>query len=487
MAQLLSGITGAASGAVDALKNTVSVNANTKEKMTLEAASVPNFLIDFYQTNRRALGFAPQSGSTLIAIGVVIAVVVYIVGSILASLVMGFLNQSAVRYFLIGLLVLLGIYLIYYYGFKPDTKAPLIAEARNDIYGLLGKEPFQTMQPSPDDSQPLINLQPLAIRQTGYIGPKERGGVFELEAGLNATLKAGIRFFTLQIDYLDAKKDRAVFAKPGEPTLLYRDDSLVLVSKNGADLAAVAQGLANYAFSEQVVNNGMPLIIYLHFVKTPNAVKEPEKYVTFLRKTAIALGPLLNNHLGLTGDGTFARQQAEATLFTTPISAFQKRVIFLCNADTSMLRNLDTIGMKRLDPKEDLDYLVNARVYAETTADAVGATGLAVNDRVPPAAVLVSLPRILGLGDKDKEAFAQRGKGRFVIAMGKQIDGNPTPKDLRVALGTLGVNAVPMNLFGDKKDELAKLVATWKDKFYALKPVALHSVRTTPVGLTVSA
>lgn len=483
MASILSGITGAATGAVDTLKDKAveTVDKNTQEKMALQGASIPDFIIDFYQTQRRALGYEAQTSSgTLTTIAISIAVVLAIIGIILAMILRILIRQPIVKAAILILFCAAIAYVLYYLYLKPSTKKEFAAEVRDDFNALFGaNEGFQVRAAAPDGEQSLINLQPLSVRQIAYVGP-EKGGLFDVEAGIYTPLKFGIRFFTFQIDYLDATKDSNSFASPGEPTLLYRDDAMVLVSKNSANLRRIADELGRFAFTEEVLNNTFPLVIYLHFTRTPNATKSPELYLDFLKKTAVALEPLLTNHLGLTGDGSFVRQQAEATLFTTPIKALERKVIFLTNVDTTLFRRPEALGLQRVEPKADLDYLVHARVYAETPADAMGATSVSAGER--PAAVLVSLPRVLGLSTKEQEAFAQRGKGRFVIGMGSQLGGNPTAKQLKVVLESLAVNSVLMSMAERDKSDLKRKIDSWKNKFYRAKPLILQSMRQTPVG-----
>jgi hypothetical protein len=100
--------------------------------------------------------------------------------------------------------------------------------------------PFQDYREGFQDSQanavPLqealvLNLQPLAIKDTGFLGPYPKGSYKEDIATANV-LKAGCRFLTLQIDYTDLKMDLSLFEVPGVPTLLIRGPDGKLLSKN---------------------------------------------------------------------------------------------------------------------------------------------------------------------------------------------------------------------------------------------------------------
>jgi hypothetical protein len=447
------------------------------EQEKLQEAGIISPIIDTYTKIRAGLGYNPATGGWLNAVIVslyaVVLVIVFLFGIALNYL----WNMKPFRYTLIGVGILLIVsaisYAAYHYLYL-GKEGNLVDAALADYKAALGKEPFQNPEATSEEflDQPLLNIQPLALKQVGFIGPKEKGGLFKPTEAVQASLKAGVRFFVFQVDFLEVSKDAQKFADKGEPTLLYRDDKGTLVSGNGGDLKKVAQTLADYAFSEEVIHSSLPIVIYLHFVRTPSPVKSPEEYVNFLSKTAAALEPLYSRlPVG------YARQQSEATLFKTPVRTFQKQVLYLTNVDTAIFRKPEILGMKPFDPKYDLDNLVHAQVYADTSDDMLGATIRTADEKPNAPCVIASWARLKGLSERAMDSFAQRAKSRFVIAMPGQI-GNPSKAEIETALNRLGVNVLPLNLFGESATDLQKKLSLWKgQRFLHVKPPALRTAQ----------
>jgi hypothetical protein len=306
--------------------------------------------------------------------------------------------------------------------------------------------------------------------------------MFDSTVGIQSALKVGVRVFVLQISYLDVKKDSSKFDEQYKPTLVYRNDSGDLISSNGANIKEVAKTLAAYAFSESIVSSTQPLILYIHVQRSPNALREPEKYVKYLSSIAEFLEPLQEFMVGSTAEGNFKRQQNEQILLTTPISTFEKKVIVLCNADTSIFRNLKSLGLDNIDTKYDLDFMVNVRVYLDGSSDAaLGVTTVPLNGEMVNA-VIVPFKSVEGLSEDNMDKFAMKGKTRFVIAMPSQMK-NPTAESIKTAITKCSVNCIPLNLFGEGVDELKEKIKVWKNEpFYTVKAQNYRSV-SQPVSL----
>jgi hypothetical protein len=372
--------------------------------------------------------------------------------------------QVVVFCFMMGFLVSLILYYVF-------VKRVLSASGVNVVTSL-HLEGFTSGQ-APETS--LINLQPLAVKQVAYVGPNENDGTFDTTLGVQSALKTGVRFFTFQIGYLEVKKDSAKFDDPYLPTLLYRDDGGHLISANGANIGEVAKMLATYAFAPQNEAATQPLIIYLHFESTPNPLRETEKYVKFLSKVAELLQPLQEYMIGVSPSGNFQRQQNENALLLTDISTFENTVLFFSNADTSIFRNLKSLGMDNIDPKYDLDYMVNMRVYLDNSSDKIGVSSVPHNGEVPNA-VIVPFNTIEALKDDEQDVFATKGKSRFTIAMPSQMK-NPSLDSISKALNTCNVNTIALNLFGEPIDDLKKKLKAWGgEPFYKLKAVNYRTV-----------
>jgi len=328
----------------------------------------------------------------------------------------------------------------------------------------IGKEGFADAAPIT-----LQNAQPLTIKQAAFLGPLPEGH-FDTENGAVQALRAGFRSFIFQIDYLDTKRDENLYALPGIPTLLYRADDGGLIRENSADINEVAQSIANSAFRPEVPKNTDPVVIYLHILRAPSVVRDPDGYKIFLSKIATALNPLAPMHLGMTPLGTFNRQKQEAVLLSTPLSNFEGQVIVLCNADTSVFKN----ASPQINPADDLDFWVNMRVYLNNSADTLGITQMPASG-VTPSAVVVKLADILALPSQKADAFAAQGKTRFVIALPSQM-ANPTVQELDTAINLLGINMVPLDIFSDNVDNVKALVKKYDSNDFRMKPAGLRQV-----------
>jgi len=347
-------------------------------------------------------------------------------------------------------------------------------------------EPFldvsSTAEAAPKaDTVTLVNIQPVSIKQIGYVGPTERGGKFETDIGIINAIQAGVRFFTLQIDYLDTSPGPG-FDPINTPTLVYRSDSKAIISTNGASIADVAKQLSIYAFNNSFPTNAHPIVLYLHFVRTPNYISKPDKYMKFLSAVATALAPLNAHILSKTETTDFSRQSNERVLINTPVAAFENKALIFTNADTTIFRNAEKLGMTPVPMDQDLDYMTCMRVYLDDESDSLGIT-TSIADGVAHA-VAVSYKRLNALSAEKKNQFAAKGKSRFVIAMAgqtEQVDQNMINALTKAA----GVNTVPMNLFGKSDPEIKSQLSTWGGNYFTkMKPVTIRSTKVAVAGYT---
>lgn len=475
------------SGAVDKVKD---AGAAAKEEV-LDAAEVAAlvsfgvipFLATWLQEQRKAFGLPRIDNPGYFAIfAITIVIVSGLIIGFVYTLIFKFINvftsvgtgERAPMWKIIIFCLVIGFvvsFILYFMFVAPALRAANVDIAKQ-VATTLSVESF--VNQAPDTS--LINLQSLAVKQTAYIGPSEVDGVFDATVGVQSALKVGVRVFVLQISYLDVKKDSSKFDEQYVPTLVYRNDAGDLISSNGANIKEVAKTLAAYGFSESMNAATQPLILYLHFQRTPNALREPEKYVKFLSSVAERLEPLQEFMLGSTSEGNFKRQQNENILLTTPVSTFEKKIIVLCNADTSAFRNVTSLGLDNIDTKYDLDFMVNIRVYLDdSNSDKLGVTTQPLNGEKANA-VIVPFNSLEGLSQEDMDKFAMKGKSRYVIAMPSQMK-NPTADSIKTVIGKCGVNCVPLNLFGEAIDELKGKIKAWNGQpFYTVKGQSYRSL-----------
>jgi hypothetical protein len=453
-------------------KDAAQIARDAAEIASYTSFGVPLVIAQWIQSQRIALGLPQMTDPVgLIIVAFIIAAlfatfiaIIYGVISTIFGIFIGGLQGKALPIYQVVIFCIIAgflVSLVLYYMFVRQ----LLNASGLNVVKSLNLEGFASGQ-TPETS--LINLQSLSVKQAAYVGPNEKGGTFDTTLGIQSALKTGVRFFTFQIGYLEVKKDSAKFDDPYVPTLLYRDDNGHLISANGANIGEVVKTLANNAFSSSLPSGTQPLIIYLHFESTPNPLREPEKYVKFLSKVAEFLQPLQEHMLDVSSSGNFKRQQNEAGLLSADISTFESTVLFFSNADTSIFRNLKTLGMDNLDPKYDLDFIVNMRVYLDNASDKLGVTAVPHNGEVPNA-VIIPFKTIDALKDDEQDVFAKKGKTRFTIAMPSQMK-NPSADSISKALDNCNVNTIALNLFGEPIDDLKKKLKGWGDEpFYKVK------------------
>ena len=250
-----------AAAAAEAYAKAKLLEARTAAEATsLSQLFFPASAITWYQTQRAALGFEPPTISQMPMLFIVIPMVISIIIGIIYSQSMAtiditskaiqgkktsqFQNIFVIFMFLIIFTLLItGIFFL----FGPASKVSDSLAGTQKAIGT--KTGFQNAPAKPADeaSYRLVNIQPLAIKQTGFVGPTEQDGTFDPALGIQTAVRSGVSFFTLQIDYLEREQDPKSFDAINLPTLLYRDSTGKLISKNGASIKETAQQLANYS------------------------------------------------------------------------------------------------------------------------------------------------------------------------------------------------------------------------------------------------
>ena len=350
-------------------------------------------------------------------------------------------------------------------------------------------EDKQAVADSTDNSEQvtLVNIQPVSVKQAGYVGLTEKDGEFNTTNAVINHIRAGVRFFVLQIDYLEQSPGPG-FDPVYTPTLLYRNNSGALISKNGASISDLAKQLSTYAFNRDFPTYSQPLILYLHFVRMPNILTEPERYMKFMASVAEALEPIRPLILDKYDSTDFTRQKGERVLLYSPLKNFEGKVLIWTNADTSIFRNTQKLSIGSVPLSQDLDYMACMRVYLEDSTDNFGVTTVASES--PAYAIIVPFKRFNGMKDrrgvlnKEKHDYAMKNKSRFVIAMPDQTE-DVTPKQIRNLLTSAGVNTVPMNLFGKSDVDIKDQISFWGDTvFLKMKPAVLQSSKAAVAGYT---
>lgn len=480
------------------ISDAVSKGEDEAERLMLKAYFLPDNWITWYQNERESFGIGPPSATILgleqfLIIPIIFAMILMLIKWLFMYIftfysngVTGKLHDHKEKLLFIITFTMIICFAAFYiyvnfieaYLIRPKsvntvTDAVIAISSAGTVSGF--QNPSSSLKT--DDAQyKLVNIQPLAVKQAGFLGPAEINGEFNPEVTIMNGIRLGVRFFTLQIDYLDSPKDAKLFDNVGTPTLLYRNVAGKLISTNGATIKNVAQQLATYAFSPDFGSQVQPIVVYLHFVRTPDAIRKPKEYLKYMMQVAEALQPIQSFILKDTSLASFRRQQNEAGLLEIDLTSIEKSIILLSNADTTLFRNTKAVGMT-VGPISDLDSLINMRVYLDSESDSklFGITE-PVHEK-KPYAIIVPYSRIKGLSQKERDAFAIKNKRRFVIAMPDQME-SPTQADMKLVLNEAGVNVIPINLIGTDPKQITSMVSLWQsDSYYKLKPMMLQSFK----------
>lgn len=277
------------------------------------------------------------------------------------------------------------------------------------------------------DARTLLNFRPLTVRLPGYInGPNgSTDGVFSPTFGINAALTLGARGFFFDIDYEDAR--------PCVPAIIFRDNFGIKRSLNNGNIKMAITELASKAFT----TNYDPVMIIIYLRRIPPGPKQQSK---FFGAIAAALNPLSQYHLGQTDKGNFHNCRSESILFTSRITDYQKKFIVITNYDTSRLP-------ARSNPKDNLDYWTNARIYEDPSgkSTALGSVTVAAPSAPPATALVGHISQLLNIGKKDEGTYQTQASGKFCIAIGSP-DFAYTPTQVSKLMNTLGIQCVPLDV-----------------------------------------
>jgi hypothetical protein len=334
------------------------------------------------------------------------------------------------------------------------------------------------------DDLKLINLQPLTVKQAGFIGPLDAGVFQEAEAVTN-TLKAGVRTFFFQIDYHeDPNKDTKLFPGVKEPCLLYRDDSGVLTSTNAGSILKMSQAIADIGFSNSVPSQTDPIVIILYGARVPaDPVTNPKGYLAYCTKIASQLKPLAPFHLGMTAQGDYHRQALAGQLFTSPFKNFEKKVIIVSNFDTTLYRNVMKMGLAPYAPADDLDYWTHAQIFKDDVGLNVGQQTLGVTAVAGPNVTtrakiytIDSMRAVIGAGDAAISAWATKNKSVFTIVVPPSTT-NPSYDEISTMIKKMGVNVLPFDFFSFDLSDTKRRIQIWNSATWNMRPAALRPTK----------
>ena len=325
----------------------------------------------------------------------------------------------------------------------------------------------------PINQKALVNFAPLTVMNAGYAGPAENG-VYSEEEVVAASLKAGARCFILPIDYHDnSSLPKPAFPNAGEPCLLYRDSGGVIRSLNAGSISKVAQALANLAFNDIIPLKNDPSIVVLYFVKTPQ--QNTKEYLRYCSQVAKALNPLIPFMLGQAPEGVYNRQGRQDELLYTAIPNLEKKVILMSNIDTTIFRTPTRVGIQRVSPQEDLDFMVHLRLFGQT--DALAGATEKVSPNQFPRGYLENFTYYSSVPQNRIKDIADNNRIRWVVTIpGSKL----SLKDVKTAIDSLGIQAVGLDLYSFTEAE-KPILNLWKESGWKIKPNAIRFTRPDPI------
>ena len=310
------------------------------------------------------------------------------------------------------------------------------------------------------DEPSLLSLQPFAVKQAGYA----KNSVFIEEESVVNALRAGVRSFVLQIDYHEDPKKGPV----GEPCLLLRSKNGTLTSTTVGSIQKVCQSLADHAFTDPIAGKEDPIVLFLYVKRTPYSVIEnPKEYLIFLSKIAKELTPLTKKHLGT----TYLRQGGEDDILHLPLRTFEGKFIILTNAETTLFRTADKVGVS-VDPPDDLDYWSNMQVF-KRSGENLGITQVST-DKKANAYIFSKEELETALSSTEKnDDFIKETRALFTIYV-PDNEKNPEKESIQMILTKLGINLLPLDLFSEPVEAMRPITEPWNTSIWLQKPFVLQ-------------
>ena len=320
---------------------------------------------------------------------------------------------------------------------------------------------IQKIEPIETSEKALVNFAPLTVTQPGFMGPLVNG-VFDEKNGVTQLIRAGVRCFVLSIDYHEEPSMKPpLYADMNMPCLLCRDSGGTIRSLNSGSIEKVSQIMSDTAFSSICPSPNDPLILILHFVRTPDKTTDQTAFLRYCSQVAKELAPLTQYHLGQTPQGSYNRQSKQDDLLYTPLREIEKKVLIFSNLDTRLFRTVKP----SYSPKEDLDFWVHLRLYKDST-NSLGVTQNVTQNQM--ARGLVDTVNYFStIPPENVATMVDKTRIRWSIAL-SDTGTNPSLENLTTLINTIGVQCVPLSIVNADDREKA-LVAAWKQSSWLPK------------------
>lgn len=281
----------------------------------------------------------------------------------------------------------------------------------------------------------LVNFYALACRYTGYIGPIE-DGYFDPSVSVQMAVNAGCRVFVLDIDYIDVQCNATyiprIVVRDSKGRMMIQYNDKYRVNDPTGEIRSVCDAIQTHAFSGSSGNARDPVIIVLHFLRTPPGGAKSLSVLQYYSLVAKALAPFRDRLLGNEpSGGTYHRQSQESILLINSIDTYSGKVLVFSNADTSGFRN----SSASFESYDDLDFLVNLRLMKSVDKD------------VASFGVIETTDYFMNLPETEKSTAVQQTKMKWTICLSPNPSLPVTAAVYDKITKTYGVQCVPAQLF----------------------------------------
>jgi hypothetical protein len=344
-----------------------------------------------------------------------------------------------------------------------------IASARRPVTELLGQNVM------PESEECFVNFYSLGCRYTGYIGPMNEG-YWDPDLAVQLAVNAGCRTFVLEIDYLDECDGETTKYFPrivvrdaqGKMRIKYNSNRPICNSPQYSNIRDVCEKINFYAFASSCQNASDPVVIVLYFLRQPPGSYKSKTVLDYYSNVAKALQPFQNRLLGNELDGgTYYRQKQEGRLLINNIKDYGGKVLIFSNANTIGFRESQIYS-----PNEDLDFLINLRLYYTQTK-----LGVTDNSGGAPFGILETAEDYMIVPPDRTDEVAESTKLRWTICFSKDPS-QPVSKDTYNKItSTFGVHCVPIMLFEPSASDFMFTDQTFKTYSFMPKPEPLRYIK----------
>jgi len=197
------------------------------------------------------------------------------------------------------------------------------------------------------------------------------------------------------------------------------------------EIRSVCEAIQNKAFGD-CQNAADPVIIVLHFLRTPPGGAKSLSVLQYYSLVAKALAPFRDRLLGNEpSGGTYHRQSQESILLINSIDTYSGKVLVFSNADTSGFRD----SSASFESYDDLDFLVNLRLTKSVDKD------------VASFGIIETTDYFMNLPETDKSKTVQQTKAKWTICLSPNPSLPVTAAVYDKITKTYGVQCIPAQLF----------------------------------------